>query len=309
MSLLEGLGQQAIRFSGLGGAVITLVGTLYMAYDLFGQRHGPLRILTEAITYVLIGMIFGTTALGVIALGAVTLDPYFVAIVSKLGAVSVLLAFGASGGFGAGLGYVLTIERKWNGGRPKYRKDRRVIRILLGLGLGIFEGCLVYAVMANFHHTQDVATGLFWGAIQGPPAGLLFGFLVALLLVHFQPQDRPASEKHVDDQLAKQSRVFDTAGLLAGVATGVAVGPMTATSYFALYGPFLPATFAFISLAGIIGGIGLGLVLATAERTLLWVDHLPPKRLGIAGVFFIFLGFLLQATQQISQIASTYTVR
>ena len=85
----------------------------------------------------------------------------------------------------------------------------------------------------------------------------------------------------MDDQLAKQPRVFDTAGLLSGIATGVAVGPMTATSYFALYGPFLPATFAFISLAGIIGGIGLGLVLATAERTLLWVDHLPSKRLGI----------------------------
>jgi len=353
VNVLYLIGQQAIRFSGIGGMVIALVGTLYMAYDLFGQRHGPLRILTEAITYVIVGTLVGTAALGVIAFDAVRFDPYFVHAVSEIGAVSVLLAFGSTGGLGAGLGYVLTIERKWNAGQPAYREDRRYVRILLGFALGVFEGMLVYVVMANFRHSHDLNSGIFWGAVQGPPAGLLFGFLVALLQVHFNPQPavlpdavqsgpnirvtlRPRKDSanrqdvtaghelivgelvvHVDGDTALASGVemaekktaqrapFDLIGLCSGMATGVAVGPVTAVSYFALYGQFVPWTFALISLAGIVGGTGLGCVLATAERALLWVDRLPPKRLGTAGVFFVFVGFLIQVTEEAVKVTLT----
>lgn len=186
--MLQAIGQEVAIYSGLAGAVIALLGTLYMAYDLFGQRHGLLRALTETITYVIVGIVLGTAALGFIALGAVFVDPYFVRVVSVPGAISVLLAWGASAGFGAGLCYVLTIERKWNGGQPRYRPDQPVLRILLGLGLGVLVGVLVYVVMANFRNTHDVPTGLFWGAIQGPPMGLMFGFLVAFNQVHFNQQ-------------------------------------------------------------------------------------------------------------------------
>src|SRR5215467_10447605 len=103
-------------------------------------------------------------------------------------------------------------------------------------------------------------------------------------------------------QGSEHTQRLDIVGLLSGVATGVAVGPMTATSYFALYGPFVPLTFVTISIAGIIGGTGLGVVLATAEHILLWMDRLPPKRLGMAGAFFVVLGFLFQAIQQLAQI-------
>jgi hypothetical protein len=34
----------------LSGTAPTLVGGLYLAYDLFGGKHGPLRTLTRAVT-------------------------------------------------------------------------------------------------------------------------------------------------------------------------------------------------------------------------------------------------------------------
>lgn len=292
------------------GALITVVGTLYLAYDLIGERHGFLRTLTEAITYVIIGIVFGTLALGIIAWDAVAFDPYFVPAVTVAGAVAVLLAFGAVGGMGFGLGYVLTIERKWNGGHPTPRRSRPFLRVLSGLGLGVFEGLLVYAVMDNFRNVHGPLSGLYWGAIQGPPAGLLFGFLVAVLIVRFHGSGsgvdgRGASFESVglsdaeSAAVATQRARFDVVGLLAGVAIGAGVGPVTAMSYFALYGPFVPETFINISLAGLVGGTVVGLVAATAERALLWVDRLPPKRLGITGAFLVFLGFLFEASSQV----------
>lgn len=301
--LLRTVGQDAIRVSGIAGALIALLGTLYMAYDLFGQGHGLLRVLTEAITYVIIGVVFGTLALGVIALDAVVVDPYFVPVVTVPGAVSVLLSWGASAGFGAGLTYVVTIEKKWNMGLPKNRRDRPVLRVVSGLAIGIFVGCAVYVVMANFRHTHDVLSGLYWGTVQGIPMGLLFGFFVALLLVHFNPQPPEDIGAAQSEARIIRSVPFDTIGFLSAIATGVSVGPMTAMSYFALYGPFVPKTFASISLAGIVGGIGLGLAVGTVERTLVWIDRFPPKRLGVVGALLIVLGFLFQVVQQVSQVA------
>src|SRR5215470_2239598 len=39
------------------GSSLDVLGALYLAYDLLGGEHGPLRILTRAVTY---GTIFGT---------------------------------------------------------------------------------------------------------------------------------------------------------------------------------------------------------------------------------------------------------
>src|SRR6266700_4320718 len=38
------------------GCFLDVLGSLYLAYDLLGGRHGPLRALTRAVTY---GVIFG----------------------------------------------------------------------------------------------------------------------------------------------------------------------------------------------------------------------------------------------------------
>ena len=54
------------------GTCLDVLGSLYLAYDLLGGQHGPLRLLTRAVTYSLVfgigcyglglGLFFGLTA-------------------------------------------------------------------------------------------------------------------------------------------------------------------------------------------------------------------------------------------------------
>ena len=53
------------------GTCLDVLGSLYLAYDLLGGQHGPLRLLTRAVTYSLVfgigyalglGLLFGLTA-------------------------------------------------------------------------------------------------------------------------------------------------------------------------------------------------------------------------------------------------------
>lgn len=55
----------------IAGSCLDVVGSLYLAYDLLGGQHGPLRLLTRMVTYALIfglgyglglGLIFGVAA-------------------------------------------------------------------------------------------------------------------------------------------------------------------------------------------------------------------------------------------------------
>ena len=55
----------------IGGSCLDVLGSLYLAYDLLGGKHGPLRLLTRAVTYSIIfgagyglglGLFFGVSA-------------------------------------------------------------------------------------------------------------------------------------------------------------------------------------------------------------------------------------------------------
>jgi hypothetical protein len=55
----------------IAGSCLDVLGSLYLAYDLLGGQHGPLRLLTRAVTYSLIfgvgyglglGLVFGATS-------------------------------------------------------------------------------------------------------------------------------------------------------------------------------------------------------------------------------------------------------
>jgi len=43
--------RHALALAGLTATALNLLGALYLAYDLLGGRHGPLRALTRAVTY------------------------------------------------------------------------------------------------------------------------------------------------------------------------------------------------------------------------------------------------------------------
>jgi hypothetical protein len=48
---------QVVAAVSLGGIFLDVLGGLYLAYDLLGGRHGPLRLLTRMVTY---SIVFGT---------------------------------------------------------------------------------------------------------------------------------------------------------------------------------------------------------------------------------------------------------
>src|SRR5215471_2897397 len=49
--------KHTVALVSIVGSSLDLVGALYLAYDLLGGEHGPLRTLTRGVTY---GVIFGT---------------------------------------------------------------------------------------------------------------------------------------------------------------------------------------------------------------------------------------------------------
>src|ERR1700758_3375015 len=48
--------KHTLALVGIVGSSLDVLGTLYLAYDLLGGEHGPLRTLTRGVTY---GVLFG----------------------------------------------------------------------------------------------------------------------------------------------------------------------------------------------------------------------------------------------------------
>jgi hypothetical protein len=63
--------QHTLAWIGIAGVVLDILGGLYLAYDLLGGEHGPLRTLTRAVTYGLcFGIVYGVAfgpAFGLVA--------------------------------------------------------------------------------------------------------------------------------------------------------------------------------------------------------------------------------------------------
>src|ERR1700730_6348967 len=93
----------------LTGTALNLLGGLYLAYDLFGGKHGPLRTLTRAVTY---GVLF--------FLGYVILLP---------------VRFSALAGLGTGGTLAIEFARAARGARPT-----RTVEALSSLGRGVCFG-------------------------------------------------------------------------------------------------------------------------------------------------------------------------
>jgi hypothetical protein len=54
--VIEMISAHTLTIVSMVGSALNVVGSLYLAYDLLGGEHGPLRTLTRAVTY---GLIFG----------------------------------------------------------------------------------------------------------------------------------------------------------------------------------------------------------------------------------------------------------
>jgi hypothetical protein len=60
----------AVAAVSIAGTCLDVIGSLYLVYDLLGGQHGPLRLLTRAVTYsIVFGIGYG---LGLVFFGLVS---------------------------------------------------------------------------------------------------------------------------------------------------------------------------------------------------------------------------------------------
>jgi len=215
------------------GTCLDVLGSLYLAYDLLGGQHGPLRLLTRAVTYSLVfgigyglglGLFFGLAS-GVAT--GITLSIEFNRAARGLDHYSLPWEglFSAIRGFGFGAGL--------------YR--------ILGFGFAIAFAILITIgqVLAYSHGMRpaiDYAASRrarltrrqFWGTVVRTA-----GYITTALLCS-------AFIRHVDHAWAFAIRV----GLVTGIVTGVGV---TVNPYIEYYADNLPERR--------LGAFGIGLIL------------------------------------------------
>src|ERR1700683_2207917 len=95
----------------IAGSCLDVVGSLYLAYDLLGGQHGPLRLLTRAVTYsILFGVGYG--------LG---LGPFF----------------GLVSGLGVGVTVAIELNRISRGIEPHSLVTDSIFSAIRGVAVGI----------------------------------------------------------------------------------------------------------------------------------------------------------------------------
>ena len=209
------INKHALALVSIIGASLSVLGSLYLAYDLLGGEHGPLRTLTRAITY---GVIFGV-GYGV-ALGPV---------------------FGLTTGVthGIALGWELS---RFASKRPKpgfwYEVTMSAIR---GCGYALGAAFLFGAIF-----------GLTFGALS--TIGQVLGYQVGIRpSLDYAPSNRPRMTKRVFLAVLNRTVGYGIAGyvsslmahqrtnaLALGLEVGLLVGAITAIVTFFM--PFIEWT-------------------------------------------------------------------
>jgi len=204
----------------ISGTVLDVLGTLYLAYDLLGGQHGPLRLLTRAVTYSFVfgigyglglGMFFGLAA-GVAT--GITVSIEFNRAARRLDHYSlpweVLFSAIRALGFGAGLYRMLGF------------------RYALAFAI-LITGGQVFAYSYGMRPAIDYAASRrprltrrqFWGTLVRT-----FGYIATALLCS-------AFIRHVDQPWLFAIRV----GLVTGIATAIGI---TVNPYIEYYADNLP---------------------------------------------------------------------
>ncbi len=217
----------------IAGTCLDLLGSLYLAYDLLGGQHGPLRLLSRAVTYSVVfgigygmglGLFFGLAA-GITT--GITLSVEFNRAARGLDhyALPWEALFSAIRGFGFGAGLYRT----------------------LGLGFAVAFAILItvgqiFAYARGMRPAMDYSASrrprltrrLFWGTVVRA-VGYIATALICSTFIH-----------HVDHAWSFAIRV----GLVTGIVTGVGI---TINPYIEYYADNLPERR--------LGVFGVGLIL------------------------------------------------
>ena len=178
--------RHVLAWVSIVGVVLDVLGGLYLAYDLLGGEHGPLRTLTRAVTY---GLYFS------LAYG---------------------LPFGLAFGLVTGLGLGLLLGLEFAGITPGLMEKKTEHAVPLSI---LFFGALRGMVLG-------VAAGLAFGATFGIAFGLLSALgIIAVYRLRFSPADDyqttawPHLRWHVFQASVMRGLAIGCAAVIAGILT------------------------------------------------------------------------------------------
>ena len=234
------------------GSCFDVVGSLYLAYDLLGGQHGPLRLLTRAVTYSLVfGVGYG------LGLG---------------------LFFGIASGFTTGITIAAELNREARGLNHYSLPWEGAFAAIRGFGFGAglyksvgFGFAAAFAVLITlgqiFAYSRGMRPALDYAANRRPrfsrrqfngtvlrSVGYIASALVCSVFIHLV--DRPW---HLEHPWSFAIRV----GLVTGIVTGLGV---TLNPYIEYYADNLPERR--------MGAFGIGLILCgfTLQSLQYWLS-------------------------------------
>ncbi len=192
------LDKQTIALISIVGSSLDVLGALYLAYDLLGGEHGPLRTLTRAVTYGLLfgvgyglalGPMFGLAAgvahgvtlaweLSRASKGQLKPGFWYDSAMSAIRGVGFGLAtawlygavFGLIFGVLSTVGQVVAYQfgvRPTADYRPAKRPRLTKFQVLAGLNRGVGYTVLGYLSALAVHHANPVSTGFKLGLTIG----------------------------------------------------------------------------------------------------------------------------------------------
>ena len=200
----------------ISGSCLDVLGSLYLAYDLLGGQHGPLRLLTRTVTYsIVFGVGYG------IGLGPV---------------------FGLASGLAAGITLTIELNREARRLRPYSLAWEGVFSAIRGIafGAGLYrivglQFAIAFATLITigqiFAYARGIRPGMdytvrrgphlsrrqFWGTVVRT-VGYIATALICSAFVH-----------HVDHPISFALRV----GLVTAIVTGVGQTVIPYIEYFA----------------------------------------------------------------------------
>lgn len=200
----------------ISGSCLDVLGSLYLAYDLLGGQHGPLRLLTRMVTYAIVfGLGYG-----------IGLGPFF----------------GLASGIAAGITLSIELNREARRLRPYSLAWEGVFSAIRGIafGAGLYrivglQFAIAFATLNTigqiFAYSRGLRPGMDYTVRRGPhlsrrqfgaTVSRAVGFIAAALICS-------AFVHHVDRPISFALRV----GLVTGIVTGVGQTVIPYIEYFA----------------------------------------------------------------------------
>jgi hypothetical protein len=195
--------KQTLALIGIAGNSLDVLGALYLAYDLLGGEHGPLRTLTRAVTY---GALFGGGY-------GLALGPVF--------------------GLASGIAHGITLA--WEFSRASRHAPES--GFWMDMAMGAIRGC-GFAVGASY--SFGAPFGITFGVLS--TAGQAVAYRIGIRPTHeYQPATRPRMTKFQFFAAVNRTAGYAVTGYVSslvaqqpahavavGLKTGLAIGVVTA---------------------------------------------------------------------------------